>query len=46
VTNLLNEYPPIMPTQQQHNTDPSVYDVLGRRCFIGATYAIRPGGGR
>jgi iron complex outermembrane receptor protein len=42
VTNVLNQEPPIFPTYQQANTDPSVYDVLGRRYFVGLNYAIRP----
>lgn len=41
VTNVLNQDPPILPTYQQANTDPSVYDVLGRRYFVGLNYAIR-----
>ena len=45
VTNLLNEDPPIFPSYQQANTDPSVYDVLGRRYFVGLSYSIRPAAG-
>ena len=40
VTNLTDEDPVIYPSQQQSNTDPSTYDVLGRRYFVSATYTI------
>lgn len=40
VTNLTDEDPIIYPSSQQANTDPSTYDVLGRRYFISATYTI------
>lgn len=39
VTNLTNEDPVIYPSQQQANTDPSAYDVLGRRYFVSLIYA-------
>jgi outer membrane receptor protein involved in Fe transport len=38
VENLTNVKPPIFPGYVQANTDPSVYDVLGRRYFARATY--------
>jgi outer membrane receptor protein involved in Fe transport len=41
VENLLDEQPPIFPTWQQANTDPSQYDVLGRRYFVRAEYRLR-----
>ena len=31
VDNLLDEQPPILPTWQQANTEPSLYDVLGQQ---------------
>ena len=40
VTNLTDEDPVIYPSQQQANTDPSTYDILGRRYFVSATYTI------
>ena len=40
ITNLTDEDPIIYPSQQQSNTDPSTYDVLGRRYFVSATYTI------
>lgn len=40
VTNLTDEDPIIYPSQQQSNTDPSTYDILGRRYFVSATYSI------
>ncbi len=40
VTNLTDEDPVIYPTSQQANTDPSTYDVLGRRYFVSATYTF------
>ena len=40
VTNLTDEEPIIYPTNQQMNTDPSTYDVLGRRYFVAATYSF------
>jgi iron complex outermembrane receptor protein len=42
VTNLFDKEPPIYTSDGaagiQSNTDPSVYDVLGRRYFVSATY--------
>ena len=38
VTNLTDEDPIIYPSYQQSNTDPSTYDVLGRRYFLGLNY--------
>lgn len=38
VENLGDEQPPLFPSQQQANTDPSRYDVLGRRFRVGARY--------
>ena len=40
VTNLTDEDPIIYPSNQQSNTDPATYDVLGRRYFINATYSF------
>lgn len=41
VTNLTDEQPIIYPSQQQSNTDPSTYDVLGRRFFVTGTYTFQ-----
>lgn len=41
ITNLTDEEPIVYPSDQQSNTDPSTYDVLGRRYFVSATYSIR-----
>jgi iron complex outermembrane receptor protein len=38
IENLADKDPPIFPRSVQANTDPSVYDVLGRRYFARATY--------
>lgn len=38
IDNLLDEEPPIFPTYQQANTEPSLYDVLGRRYYLGAAW--------
>ena len=40
VTNLTDEDPIIYPSQQQSNTDPSTYDILGRRFYAALTYAF------
>jgi outer membrane receptor protein involved in Fe transport len=40
VINLSDEQPIIYPSQQQSNTDPSTYDVLGRRWFVNLTYSF------
>lgn len=41
VTNLTDEDPVIYPSQQQSNTDPATYDILGRRYFVSATYTFQ-----
>lgn len=41
VTNLTDEEPIIYPTNQQANTDPATYDVLGRRYFVNLTYSFQ-----
>ncbi len=38
VTNLTNEDPPIYPSWVESNTEPSTYDVLGRRYFVRMNY--------
>jgi len=38
VENLTNEEPPLLPSQVQANTDPSQYDVLGRRYYLNLRY--------
>jgi outer membrane receptor protein involved in Fe transport len=38
VENLSDEQPPIFPSWQQANTDPSQYDVLGRRYYVDLRY--------
>lgn len=40
ITNLTDEDPIIYPSQQQANTDPATFDVLGRRYFVSATYTF------
>jgi outer membrane receptor protein involved in Fe transport len=40
VTNLTDVEPPLYPSAVQSNTDPSTYDVLGRRYFMAASYAF------
>jgi len=40
ITNLTDEDPLIYPSQQQANTDPATYDVLGRRWFLNLTYTF------
>jgi outer membrane receptor protein involved in Fe transport len=40
VENLTNAEPPIFPTYVQANTDPSQYDVLGRRYFVRLNYRL------
>lgn len=37
VNNLFDEQPPLYSPNVQANTDPSTYDVLGRRYFVGLT---------
>ncbi len=41
VENVFDKEPPIFPTWQQANTDPSLYDVLGRRFYLRLKYAFR-----
>jgi iron complex outermembrane receptor protein len=38
ITNLADQEPVIYPSYAEANTDPSVYDVLGRRYFLRAKY--------
>jgi outer membrane receptor protein involved in Fe transport len=38
VENLTDEDPPLLPSPVQANTDPSQYDVLGRRFYMNLTY--------
>ena len=38
IENLFDEEPPLFPSYPQSNTDPSQYDVLGRRYFVSARY--------
>ena len=38
IDNLTDTDAPIFPSYAQANTDPSVYDVLGRRYYLGASY--------
>lgn len=38
VENLTDEDPPLLPSQVQANTDPSQYDVLGRRYYARMSY--------
>ena len=40
VTNLTDESPIIYPSQQQSNTDPATYDILGRRYYVNLTYTF------
>lgn len=40
ITNLADEQPVIYPSWVEANTAPSIYDVLGRRYFLRATYAF------
>jgi len=40
VDNLFDEEPPLFPSYSQANTDPSQYDVLGRRFFISVQYSL------
>lgn len=41
ITNLTDQEPIIYPSNQQSNTDPSTYDILGRRYFVAATYTFQ-----
>jgi len=36
--NLTDETPPLFPSYSQANTDPALYDVLGRRWFVSLRY--------
>jgi iron complex outermembrane recepter protein len=38
IENLTDDDPPLLPTQVQANTDPSQYDVLGRRYSLGVSF--------
>jgi iron complex outermembrane receptor protein len=40
VENLTDKDPPIFPTSVQANTDPSQYDVLGRRYYVSLNYSF------
>lgn len=40
VTNLFDKNPALYPSYVQSNTDPSTYDVLGRRYFMAVTYSF------
>jgi iron complex outermembrane recepter protein len=40
VENLTDEDPPIFPSWIQANTDPSQYDVLGRRYYLSLRYSF------
>ena len=40
VENLSDEDPPIYPSYVQANTNPSQYDVFGRRYFLRLTYGF------
>ena len=40
VENLTDEDPPIFPSYSQANTDPSQYDVLGRRYYMSLRYSF------
>jgi len=41
VENVGDEEPPLFPSYPQANTDPSQYDVLGRRYFVSLRYGFR-----
>ena len=40
VENVTDEDPPIFPSYVQANTDPSQYDVFGRRYYVSIRYAF------
>ena len=40
VNNLLDEEPQLYTPNVQANTDPSLYDVLGRRYFVGVNFRL------
>jgi len=41
VENVGDEEPPLFPSYTQANTDPSQYDVLGRRYLVSLRYGFR-----
>jgi len=41
VENVGDNAPPIFPTWQQANTEPSLYDVLGRRYYLRLLFKFR-----
>ena len=41
IENVANEEPPLFPSYSQANTDPSQYDVLGRRYFVSLRYRFQ-----
>ena len=41
VENLGDDDPPLFPSYSQANTDPSQYDVLGRRYFVSLRYRFQ-----
>ena len=38
IENLMDDDPPLIPTQVAANTDPSQYDVMGRRYYVSLSY--------
>ncbi len=38
IDNLLDEEPPVFPSYQQANTEPALYDVLGQRYYLSASW--------
>jgi hypothetical protein len=38
ITNLTDTQPAVYPSSVEANTEPSTYDVLGRRCFLRLSY--------
>ena len=38
IENLTDEDPPLLPSPVEANTDPSQYDVLGRRYHVSLSY--------
>jgi len=41
IDNVFDEQPPLFPSWQQANTDPSQYDVLGRSYYLQLRYQFR-----
>ena len=41
IENLSDEAPPLFPSYPQANTDPSQYDVIGRRYFVSLGYRFQ-----